>query len=107
MDVADTLRVWPQLRFHAQTGVSFWKHAYVSEATSAGLSLPMLRTGDRELGPFFSVALGGGGRLALGETKKIGLSLVGNVIYSRFLDHLFILNRIGYFGATTVEVGFE
>ncbi|HZF55174.1 MAG TPA: DUF3570 domain-containing protein [Polyangiaceae bacterium] len=107
MDVTDTLRVWPQLRFHAQTGVSFWKHAYVSEATSTRLSLPTLRTGDRELGPFFSAALGGGGRLALGEKKNVGLSLVGNVIYSRFLDHLFILNRIGYFGATTVEVGFE
>jgi hypothetical protein len=107
MDVTEALRVWPHVRFHTQTGVSFWRHAYVSEETPAGLSLPALRTGDRELGPFFSVVLGGGARLALGEKKNVGLSLVGNVIYSRFLDHLFILHRFGYFGATTLEVGFE
>ena len=66
-----------------------------------------LRTGDRELGPLFAFSLGGGGRLALGEDKNWGLTLSGDVIYNRYLNHLYILERLGVFGALGAEVDIE
>jgi hypothetical protein len=109
VDVTDTIRLWPHLRFHAQSGVDFWKIAYPVTRDVAGnrVTVPALRTGDRELGPFLSLTLGGGGRFAFGEKKDWALTLTADVIYSRFLDHLYILQRFGYFGATTLEVEFE
>lgn len=109
VDVTPTFRVWPHLRVHAQTGVDFWKLAYVSQRNPATnqLLVPALRTGDRELGPMISVTGGGGMRIDFGEKKNWGFTLTADAIYSRFLEHLFILQRIGYFGATTLEVEFE
>ena len=105
VDLTKSLRLWPHLRFHAQSGASFWQRAYVSNLTSAGGQVPALRTGDRELGPLWYVTVGGGGRLALGESW--GLTVSGDFVYTRYLDHLFILQRLGYFGATSLEVDFE
>ncbi|MEJ7732393.1 MAG: DUF3570 domain-containing protein [Polyangiaceae bacterium] len=109
VDLDKDLRVWPHLRFHAQTGADFWKLAYVStwnEAQGTG-TVPALRTGDRELGPLWSLTAGGGSRLAFGEQRNWGLSVVADVVYTSFLDHLFILQRFGYFGAVQVEVELE
>jgi hypothetical protein len=108
-DVTERLRLWPHLRFHAQTGTSFWKLAYSAEYDPAlnALRVPALRTGDRELGPMFSLTGGAGGRFAFGEKKDVGLVLAADVIYTQFLDHLFILQRIGYFGAAALEVEWE
>jgi len=106
-DVSKNVRVWPHLRFHAQTGTSFWQLAYVAERTPTGLQVPALRTGDRELGPLLGVTAGLGTRLAFGEAKNWGLIASGDVIYTRFLNTLFILQRFGYFGALTLEVDVE
>lgn len=109
VDLDKDLRVWPHVRFHAQTGADFWKLAYVSnysEATGTG-TVPALRTGDRELGPLWSLTLGGGSRLAFGEDRNWGLTVVADVVYTSFLEHLFILQRFGYFGALQVEVELE
>jgi hypothetical protein len=109
VDLNQDIRVWPHLRFHAQTAVDFWQRAYVSTwnpETGSG-TIPGLRTGDRELGPLYSVTLGGGGRLAFGEERNWGLTTIADVVYTSFLDHLFILQRFGYFGAVQVEVELE
>jgi hypothetical protein len=108
IDVTDTLRVSPHFRFHGQSGVSFWQLAYAVTRDSAtnSLTVPMYRAGDKELGPMLAVTLGSGGRIELGEKKEYGLSLKAEVIYSRYLNHLYILQRFGYFGAAAFDVEF-
>lgn len=107
IDVSDRWRVWPHVRGHIQSGASFWKVAYAATPTAAGISIPALRSGDRELGPLLGMSVGGGARLALGEEKSWALTLSGDGVYTRFLDHLFILERLGVFGALSAEVEFE
>jgi hypothetical protein len=53
------------------------------------------------------VTAGGGVRVALGEEKNFSLSLAGDAVYTRFLDTLFILERLGAFGALTAELEIE
>lgn len=107
MDLTKEIRAWPHLRVHVQDSVDFWQIAYVAERTQTGLKIPYYRTGDRELGPLFGLTLGAGGRLAFGKDKNWGLTATFDFVYTRFLDHLYILQRFGYFGATTLEVDFE
>jgi tetratricopeptide (TPR) repeat protein len=107
VDVGKNVRVWPHVRFHAQTGADFWQLAYVAERTGTGLQVPALRSGDRELGPLFAVTGGAGARFAFGESKNWGFTLNGDVIYTQFLNTLYILQRFGYFGAIGLEVDVE
>ena len=107
VDLDDRFRVWPHLRFHAQTGASFWQIGYESIRTPEGIQVRNVRTGDRELGPMIGVTAGGGGRVALGEDKSVALILSADLLYTRFLDHLFILERFGFFSALGAEVAFE
>ena len=112
LDVTRDLRAWPHLRVHAQDGVDFWQIAYASKTASSqghltNLVVPYYRTGDRELGPLFALTLGAGGRLSFGKEKNWGLTATFDFVYTRFLDHLFILQRFGYFGATTLEVDLD
>jgi Protein of unknown function (DUF3570) len=107
VDATKDLRAWPHLRVHVQDGVDFWQIAYVAKPTAAGLVLPFYRTGDRELGPMLALTAGGGGRLAFGKEKNWALTATFDFVYTRFLDHLYILQRFGYFGATTLEVELE
>ena len=112
IDFTKDLRAWPHLRVHAQDGVDFWQTAYASETASSqghltNLVVPYYRTGDRELGPLFGLTLGAGARYAFGEKKTWAVSVLGDVIYTRFLDHLYLFDRLGFLGATTLEVDFE
>ncbi len=107
VDVSPRWRVWPHLRGHLQSGANFWQAAYGATRTPQGLQIPALRTGDRELGPLIGVTAGGGVRLALGEEKNFSLSFSGDAVYTRFLDTLFILERLGAFGALTAELEIE
>jgi hypothetical protein len=109
VDVSDRVRLWPSARVHAQSAVDFWQLAYVAKPASSGpgFSLPALRTGDKELGPLVGVTGGAGARFALGEHKNWALQVTGDVNYTRFLDHLYLIDRIAFFGATTLEVDFE
>lgn len=104
-DVTRDLRLWPHLRFHAQTAVDFWKLAYTARQTETGLEIPLLRAGDRELGPLLTGTLGAGARVALSDGW--GVIINGDAIYTRFLDHLFIRGRFGVFGAMALEVEVE
>jgi hypothetical protein len=108
-DIVKEFRLWPHLRFHAQTGADFYKLAYIVQTDPAtGLrTLPAIRTGDRELGPLVSLGFGGGAHLDLGARRQWGISIAGDAIYSRFLNHLFVKERWGGFGALTLEAEFE
>jgi hypothetical protein len=50
---------------------------------------------------------GAGVRFALGEQKNWGLGFNGDAVYTRYLNHLFILERWGAFGALVAEVDIE
>ncbi len=106
-DVDPRVRLWPHLRAHIQSGADFWQLAYASERSTRGLLLPNVRTGDRELGPLLAFSGGGGVRFALGEQKNWGLSINGDGLYTRYLNHLFIIERWGFYGAVVAEVDVE
>ncbi|NUP13704.1 MAG: DUF3570 domain-containing protein [Polyangiaceae bacterium] len=100
IDVTSAVRIWPHLRFHAQKGVDFWSRAYVIDETSAGVVAPQLRTGDRELGPM--IAATGGAGLRVGD-DHVGFTISADAIYTRFLDALFIQDRVAGFGALVFD----
>ncbi len=103
----DRVRFWPHVRFHAQTGADFWQLAYPVIEDGAQIILPNFRTGDRELGPYIGFYGGGGMRVAFGPENSWGLGFSGDVVYNRYLNHLFILERLGFFGALLAEVDIE
>ncbi len=102
VDASPTVRVWPHARFHAQKGVSFWSSTYRVRLDDAQnvLTAPQLRVGDRELGPMIAATLGGGIRLG---SESVGVSFSADAIYTRFLDHLFVQDRIAGFGVATID----
>jgi hypothetical protein len=109
VDLTERLRIWPAVRFNVQSAASFWQLAYpaLPSKKDGTITLPALRTGDRELGPLYGITLGGGTRYAFGEKKNWAVSINADVVYTRFLDHLYLLDRLGLFGATTLEVELE
>jgi hypothetical protein len=97
--------LWPHARLHAQTGVSFWKLAYVSESAT-GWSLPEYRTGDRELGPLVTVDGGFGVRWYMGraaQPEQWMLQLSSDVMYTSFLDDLYVTSRTAILGALVFQ----
>lgn len=80
------------LRFHAQSPVSFWQRAYT--LTDAGI--PALRTGDRELGPLWSLSGGAGVRWKGGRSRTAGWTIGGDLDlnWTSFLDDLYITGRL-------------
>jgi hypothetical protein len=79
------------LRFHAQSPVSFWQRAYT--LTAAGV--PALRTGDRELGPLWSLTGGAGIRWKGGRPRPTGWAIGTDVdlTWTSFLDDLYVTGR--------------
>jgi hypothetical protein len=104
VDVGDGVRLWPHARFHAQKGVSFWERAYEATPTAQGLAAPLWRVGDRELGPMIAATLGGGIRFF---SDRVGVTIAADAIYTRFLDQIFIQQRLAGFGAVTFDVETE
>jgi len=94
------------VRFHAQTPVGFWQRAYVSGA-GPGFSLPEFRTGDRELGPLWAVTGGAGAKVFLGSAANPHFFSIGfetDVVYTSYLDDLFITSRTGILGSLTLQL---
>jgi hypothetical protein len=111
VDLSKHLRVWPHLRLHAQTGTSFYQRAYsaFTDVNTGQLILPTYRTGDRELAPMITVTAGGGTRIGLGEPEgdtKYGITITGDVMYSKFLNSLFVTTRTAVYGAVAFDVEF-
>jgi hypothetical protein len=106
-DIGKRLALWPHARFHAQTAVSFWQLAYVSnQGNGTGWDLPLYRTGDRELGPLWTTEGGGGFRWYLGSDKDPrGLQLGATVdgMYTAFTNDLYLTSRTGIIAALTLE----
>ncbi len=105
-DLGRRVSIWPHARFHVQDSVSFWQKAYVSSAAAPGWNLPEFRTGDRELGPLWTTTGGGGLRFYLGKNadpRSVSLSITGDVMYTSFLDDIYLTSRTAGLGAMMVE----
>jgi hypothetical protein len=104
-DLGRRFALWPHARFHAQNSVSFWQRAYVS-GPAPGWNLPEFRTGDRELGPLWTIEGGFGLKWYVGsdaEPEDWALQLTGDTMYTSFLDDLFLTHRTAVLGALGLE----
>lgn len=110
MDLNRRLRVWPHLRIHAQTGTSFYRLAYSALVDPVGgVIIPTYRTGDRELSPLVTTTLGGGVRYGLGNPEgdvKMGLTFVSDLMYTRYLESLYVTARTALYGSLGFDVEF-
>lgn len=111
VDLSKHLRVWPHGRFHFQTATNFYQLAYsaITDQATGTLIVPTYRTGDRELSPMLTLTAGGGTRLSLGNQEgevKYGITLSGDVMYSRFLNSLFVTTRIAMYSTLAFDVEF-
>jgi hypothetical protein len=105
-DVSDRVRIGAHLRLHAQTGVAFWRLAYVAYSTSAGLEVPALRAGGSVLGPFFTPTEGLALRLGISRARDVALSFTTDVAETRFFDSLYLTERLSALGSVTLEAVF-
>ena len=106
VDVAQRVTLWPHLRAHVQSGVSFWERAYAAQSAD---SLPALRTGDRELGPLANFGGGGGARFSLGKSgakDDLVLAFTCDGTWTSFRDALYVKDRFSVLGTTSFEVTF-
>ena len=106
MDITKELRVGPHVRFHIQGPADFWKRAYSATLTPGGFQLPTFWAGDRELGPLVSATVGGTVRYQL-LPELLAVTLEAQGIYTQFLDHIYVFDRVGGFAAATIEVEVE
>jgi hypothetical protein len=111
VDLSRHLRVWPHVRIHAQTGASFYQLAYsaVIDQTTGEIIIPTYRSNDRELSPLLTGTGGGGVRIALGEPEgevKYGITVVGDVMYTKYLKALYVTTRTAVYGSVGFDVEF-
>lgn len=110
VDLSRHLRVWPHGRLHFQTDTDFYSRAYTAALGGDGqFVVPLYRTGDRELSPLVTLTAGGGARLGIGEPEgdiKFGINFVGDVMYTRFLNSLYVTTRTAVYGAVGFDVEF-
>ncbi len=110
VDLSRHLRVWPHVRAHVQTGANFFRLAYSAALDpDGGITVPLYRTGDRELAPLVTGTGGGGVRIGLGEPEgeiKYGITLVGDVMYTRYLKALYVTTRTAVYGSVGFDVEF-
>ena len=110
VDLSRRLRVWPHLRIHAQTDTNFYNLAYSAVLDPGGqIIVPLYRTTDRELSPLITATAGGGVRIGLGELEgevKYGITVVGDVMYTRYLKALYVTTRTAVYGSVGFDVEF-
>jgi tetratricopeptide (TPR) repeat protein len=110
VDLSRHLRVWPHVRLHAQTDTNFYVLAYTAILDPSGqIVVPLYRTGDRELSPLLTGTAGGGVRVGLGEPEgevRYGITIVGDVMYTRFLNSLYVTSRTAVYGSLGFDVEF-
>ncbi len=105
-DLSKRVIVWPRLRFHTQSAVSFWQRAYVGEP---GGGVPEYRAGDRELGALMTVGTGLGARWMLGRVgneNDVALTTSLDGYWTKFADALYVTERFSALGVVAVEVTF-
>jgi hypothetical protein len=109
-DLSRAFEVWPHLRVHYQTAASFYQLAYSAVIANGQVVLPTYRTDDRELSPLVTVTGGGGTRIALSSAAsktQYGLSIQGDVMYTKFFNALFVTQRTAVYGSLSFDAEFQ
>lgn len=110
IELGQRFMFWPHARFHTQDGISFWERTYEAAVAPDGTpAVPLYRTGDRELGPLFTVG-GGGGMRALvvrGRHHSWAVTFEMQSLFTRYLDALYITKRRALFGNLSLEASFD
>lgn len=115
VDLNRHIRVWPHARLHMQTDVEFYNLAYIAglpgpnDPGGGQIVLPLYRTGDRELSPLFTGTGGGGIRIGLGNPEgevKYGITVVADIMYTRYLKALYVQGRTAGYGSVGLDVEF-
>ena len=109
VDLGSRVTVWPHLRAHLQRGVFFWRRIVEQIPNPVGpAGIPTYRAGDRELGPLYTLTGGFGLRVRLNSDVKEPwmLSFQLDGIYTRYLDAVYISERLALFGALGLEAMF-
>lgn len=105
MDIGRRFDVFPDLRFHLQSGTYFWTRAYEGTLNSGVVVAPEYRSGDRENGPLMTGTLGLGGEWLFGgerpESWVLGIRLEGS--RTTYFDALFVSKRYAAFTALTLD----
>jgi hypothetical protein len=103
LDVNRRLAAAVHARAHLQTGAGFWRRAYeLIPRDGGGLVPPAIRTGDRELGPLYTVTGGFSAEVDLSRaaaSRAWVLRLQADGIFTHFLDTLYISRRYAVFAA--------
>lgn len=109
LDASSRVFLWVHLRGHVQSGASFYRRVYTGVVTGDSLTVPRLRTGDRELSPLASGTFGAGMRWFVGSDVRpdaFSLILQAEVMTTSFFDALFIQDRQAFFSALQLEAKF-
>lgn len=102
IDVGRRWLVWPHLRAHTQSSVSFWQRAYEAVAAPDGsLAPPRYRTGDRELSRLDTFTGGFGIKVRVSSSVHAPwfVSYQFDAAYTQFHDALYITQRWSLFSA--------
>jgi len=106
LDINRFLTVWPRARLHAQGGADFWQRAYTARNDdSEPISIPLVRTGDRELSPLWTLTTGAGLSVKLNDHFSATLEIDG--VFTHYLDALYIEHRAALFTALSVQASFD
>jgi hypothetical protein len=109
-DASRRIYFWPHFRAHFQNSVSFWHLAYIGAVAPNGeITVPKLRTGDRELSPLQAGSLGAGLHWNVGpsnDPSTLSFNFLIEGIGTRYSDALYIDHRYGIFGATQFQAVF-
>jgi hypothetical protein len=110
-DVGSRVALWPHARLHLQTPVSFWQRAYsATQDANGNWQVPVLRTGDRELGSSRGLTGGAGLQIKIGPESSpsdFTLSFVGESVWTSYLNDIYISNRVSGLGVVSMEAVFE
>lgn len=105
VDLGRRWLVWPHLRAHTQSSVSFWQRAYEAVAAEGGtLAPPRYRTGDRELSRLDTFTGGFGVKVRVSSSVHAPwyVSYQFDAAYTKFHDALYITQRWSLFSALGV-----
>lgn len=106
VDVGARWLLQPHLRLHTQSSVLFWQRAYeVTSTKEGGRVVPRYRTGDRELSRLDTLTMGFTSKLRLNPQAQSPWFLQVQIdgAYTRFLDALYLTNRVSLFTALGVS----
>lgn len=111
LDVTPRVSAAAHLRAHVQSGADFWRRAYELQAGAGGrLVAPALRTGDRELGPLYTMTAGFAADIDLSRTagtRAWMLRVAADGLFTHFLDTLYISRKAGIFTAFGLAATFD